>query len=101
MLSSCKLFYGYKEPKSAVIHKKTAMLLAVKLPRDKVLQTTRLPDLTNRVTRKRHGGDDVPEFETRRQSKFGTIDKTREKLRRIYKENPAYFDTPKLAQKVY
>lgn len=45
------------------------------------------------------GGDDVPKFELKRLN-CGTINKTIQKLRQIYKENPEQFEIPDFAQKV-
>jgi hypothetical protein len=47
------------------------------------------------------GGDDVPKLEPVRVFSFHRVDKIVTHLRRIYKENPAYFDIPDFAQKVY
>jgi len=47
------------------------------------------------------GGGDVPKFEPKKWLKFKDIDKSIRQLRRIYKENPAYFDIQTFAQKVY
>jgi len=46
------------------------------------------------------GGGDVPKLEPRRLD-FRSVDKIVRNLRRIYKENPAYFDIPKFSQKIY
>jgi len=46
-------------------------------------------------------GDDVPKLEPVRVFSFHRVDKIVRHLRRIYKENPAYFDIPAFAQKVY
>jgi len=46
-------------------------------------------------------GDDVPKLEPIRTLHFSRIDKIVRDLRRIYKENPSYFDVPAFAQKVY
>jgi len=47
------------------------------------------------------GGGDVPKLEPIRTLHFSRVDKIVRDLRRIYKENPAYFDVPAFAQKVY
>lgn len=47
------------------------------------------------------GGDDVPKLEPIRSLHYTRVDKIVRDLRRIYKENPAYFDVPAFAQKVY
>src|SRR3989338_825300 len=47
------------------------------------------------------GGDDVPKLEPIRTLHFSRVDKIVRDLRRIYKENPSYFDVPTFAQKVY
>ncbi len=50
------------------------------------------------------GGDGWRNFEpvvSRKTVSFTRIDKIIRELRRIYKENPAYFDVPAFAQKVY
>ena len=46
-------------------------------------------------------GGDVPKLEPIRTLHFSRVDKIVRDLRRIYKENPAYFDVPAFAQKVY
>jgi len=46
------------------------------------------------------GGGDVPKLEPRRLD-FRSVDKIVRDLRRIYKENPALFDVPTFARKVY
>ena len=50
-------------------------------------------------------GGDWRNFEPISQSRitvsFDRIDKIVQELRRIHKENPAYFDVPAFAQKVY
>lgn len=46
-------------------------------------------------------GDDVPKLEPVRTLSFHRVDKIISNLKRIYKENPAYFDIPKFAQKIY
>ncbi len=46
------------------------------------------------------GGGDVRKFEPKRLN-FKSVDKIVRDLRRIYKENPAYFDIPTFAQKQY
>lgn len=46
-------------------------------------------------------GDDVPKLEPIRSLHYTRVDKIVRDLRRIYKENPAYFDVPAFAQKVY
>jgi len=53
---------------------------------------------------KTQGGDDFRNFEPvggRKTLSFGRLDRIVRDLRRIYKENPAYFDVPAFAQKVY
>jgi len=45
-------------------------------------------------------GGDVPKLEPRRLN-FRSVDKIVRDLRRIYKENPALFDIPIFARKVY
>ena len=47
------------------------------------------------------GGGDVPKLEPVRVFSFHRVDKIVRHLRRIYKENPSYFDIPAFAQKVY
>lgn len=51
------------------------------------------------------GGDDWRNFEPisrpRTTVSFNRVNKIVMDLRRIYKENPAYFDVPAFAQKVY
>ena len=50
------------------------------------------------------GGDDVRKFEPaflRKTLSYGRIDKIVRQLRHHYKENPASFDVPAFAQKVY
>ncbi len=50
------------------------------------------------------GGGDVRKFEPaflRKTLSYGRIDKIVVQLRRYYKENPASFDIPAFAQKVY
>jgi len=51
------------------------------------------------------GGDDWRNFEPisrpRTTVSFNRIDRIVRELRRIHKENPAYFDVPAFAQKVY
>ena len=49
-------------------------------------------------------GDGWRNFEpmvSRKTVSFTRIDKIIREMRRIYKENPAYFDVPTFAQKVY
>ncbi len=50
-------------------------------------------------------GDDWRNFEPKGRPKttvsFNRVDRIVRDLRRIYKENPAYFDVPAFAQKVY
>lgn len=51
-----------------------------------------------------HCGDGWRNFEpmiSRKTANFTRIDKIIRELRRIYKENPAYFEVPNFAQKVY
>lgn len=52
-----------------------------------------------------NGGDDWRNFEPitrpRTTVSFNRIDRIVRELRRIHKENPAYFDVPAFAQKVY
>jgi hypothetical protein len=51
-----------------------------------------------------HCGGDFRKFEPAFAGKtlsYGRIDRIVRDLRRIYKENPAYFDVPAFAQKVY
>ncbi len=52
-----------------------------------------------------YGGDDWRNFEPisrpRTTVSFNRVNKIVMDLRRIYKENPAYFDIPAFAQKVY
>jgi len=47
------------------------------------------------------GGDDVPKLEPIRVLSFHRVDKIIRQLRRIYKDNPSYFEVPAFAQKVY
>ncbi|OGI83307.1 hypothetical protein A2997_02325 [Candidatus Nomurabacteria bacterium RIFCSPLOWO2_01_FULL_36_10b] len=54
--------------------------------------------------RQSKSGDDVRKFEPaylRKTLSYGRIDKIIRQLRRHYNENPAYFDVPAFAQKVY
>jgi len=46
-------------------------------------------------------GDDVRNFEPANRLSLVKLDKIIRNMRLIYKENPAYFDIPKFAQKVY
>jgi len=46
------------------------------------------------------GGGDVPKLEPKRLN-FRSVDKIVRNLRRIYKENPALFDVPTFARKIY
>ncbi|MDP2668768.1 MAG: hypothetical protein Q8P07_02970 [bacterium] len=46
------------------------------------------------------GDGDVPKLEPKRLN-FRSVDKIVRDLRRIYKENPALFDIPTFAQKIY
>lgn len=46
------------------------------------------------------GGDDWRNFEPR-QLNYARVDKAVRDLRRIYKENPDYFEVPTFAQKQY
>lgn len=45
-------------------------------------------------------GGDVPKLEPKRLD-FKSVDKIVRDLRRIYKENPDFFDVPTFAQKIY
>ena len=47
------------------------------------------------------GGGDVPKLEPIRGLHYSRVDKIVRDLRRIYKDNPASFDVPAFAQKVY
>jgi len=47
------------------------------------------------------GGDDVPKLEPIRSLHYTRVDKIVRDLRRIYKDNPASFDVPAFAVKVY
>ena len=48
-----------------------------------------------------HRGGDVPKLEPIRGLHYSRVDKIVRDLRRIYKDNPASFDVPAFAQKVY
>jgi hypothetical protein len=48
-----------------------------------------------------YGGDDVPKLEPIRVLSLHRVDKIIRQLRRIYKDNPSYFEVPTFAQKVY
>jgi hypothetical protein len=48
-----------------------------------------------------YGGGDVPMFEPVRQLNFNNLDKSRQKLKKIYREKLEWFDIPDFAQKIY
>jgi hypothetical protein len=47
------------------------------------------------------GGDDVPKFEPIRRLNLSNLDKSIQKLRKIYREKPEWFEIPVFAQKTY
>ncbi len=51
--------------------------------------------------RRGEGGDDVPKLEPIRSLHYTRVDRIVRDLRRIYKDNPASFDIPAFAVKVY
>ena len=51
--------------------------------------------------RRTEGGNDVPKLEPVQVFSYHRIDKIVRELKRIYKDNPAYFEIPEFAQKVY
>lgn len=46
-------------------------------------------------------GEDVPKLEPTRRLNFSNLDKSIQKLRKIYREKPEWFEVPDFAQKVY
>jgi len=48
-----------------------------------------------------HCGDDVPKFEPVKLFNIRNINPIIQKLRKIYRQNPEWFDIPKFAQKIY
>jgi len=48
-----------------------------------------------------HCGGDFRKFESMRRLNFNNLDRSIQKLRRIYRENPEWFEIPVFAQKIY
>jgi hypothetical protein len=48
-----------------------------------------------------NGGGDVPKFEPQKRLNFSNLDKSIQKLRKIYREKPEWFEIPDFAKKTY
>jgi len=59
----------------------------------------KIPQLQVRVFFK--SGDDVRNFEPMRRLNFGNLDKSIQKLKKIYRKKPEWFEIPNFAQKTY